>query len=73
MMRIEDKRTKLLPLGVLREKINELPKEKEIIAFCKISLRGYEAQRILEGEGYTNVKYMDGGVLCWPYEIYAKA
>ncbi|MDY0131912.1 MAG: FAD-dependent oxidoreductase [Desulforegulaceae bacterium] len=73
MSRIEDKRVKLLPLGVLREKLSELPKDKEIIAFCKISLRGYEAQRILEGEGFTNAKYMDGGVLCWPYEKYLKS
>ncbi|MGE4518758.1 MAG: FAD-dependent oxidoreductase [Desulfobacteraceae bacterium] len=73
MMRIEDERVKLLPLGALREKISELPKDREIVAFCKISLRGYEAQRILEGEGFTNVKYMDGGVLCWPYEKYVKS
>ena len=40
-----------------------------MITFCKISLRGYEAQRILEGEGFTNVKFMDGGIMAWPYEI----
>ena len=34
-----------------------------------ISLRGYEAQRILEGEGFKNVKFMDGGIMAWPYEI----
>lgn len=73
MMRIEDQRVKLLPLGKLREKISDLPKDKEIVAFCKISLRGYEAQRILEGEGFNNVKYMDGGVVGWPYEKYVKA
>jgi len=68
-MRIEDKRVRLIPLGMLRSRLNELPKDKEIIAFCKISLRGYEAQRILEGAGFTNVKFMDGGILAWPYEI----
>lgn len=67
-MRIEDPRVELIPLGMLRKKINELPKEKEIICFCKISLRGYEAQRILEAEGFNNVKFMDGGVVAWPYE-----
>ncbi len=67
-MRIEDPRIKLIPLGKLRSALSELPKDKEIIAFCKISLRGYEAERILAGEGYENVKFMDGGVVCWPYE-----
>ncbi|MBU0495875.1 MAG: FAD-dependent oxidoreductase [Chloroflexi bacterium] len=71
-MRIEDPRVKLIPLGLLRRRVDELPKDAEIITFCKISLRGYEAQRILEGEGFENVWFMDGGVMAWPYEVYTK-
>ncbi len=67
-MRIDDSRVKLIPLGKLRSCLDELPKDKEIIPFCKISLRGYEAERILTGEGYLKVKYLDGGIICWPYE-----
>jgi len=67
-MRIEDERVKLIPLGKLRQTLAELPRDKQIIPFCKISLRGYEAERILVGEGYENVKFMDGGIVCWPYE-----
>ena len=48
---------------------NKLPRDKEIIAFCKISLRGWEAQRILEGEGFTNVSFMEGGLAGWPYAL----
>ena len=58
---------KLIPLGMLREKLDELPRDKEIIAFCKISLRGYEAQKILDASGFENTKFMDGGILAWPY------
>ena len=72
-MRIEDPRIKLVPLGKLRNVLSELPKDKEIIAFCKISLRGYEAERILSGAGYENVTYMDGGVVCWPYKKFVSA
>lgn len=57
-----------IPLGKLREKADTLPKEKEIIAFCKISLRGFEAAKTLEGLGFKNVKFLDGGILMWPYE-----
>jgi len=67
-IRIDDPRVKLIPLGKLRGRLGELPKDVEIIPFCKISLRGYEAERILVGEGYTNVRFMDGGIVCWPYE-----
>ncbi len=58
-----------IPLGKLRERIGELPRDKEIIAFCTVSLRGYEAQRVLDGEGFENVKFMDGGILGWPYSM----
>jgi rhodanese-related sulfurtransferase len=68
-MRIPDPRVKLVPLGKLRASLDELPKDREIIALCKISLRGYEAQRILQGAGFENVRFMDGGVVAWPYEI----
>jgi len=59
----------LIPLGALRKRLNELPEDKnaEIICYCKISLRGYEAARILEGNGWTNVKVMEGGIMAWPY------
>lgn len=60
---------KLVPLGMLREKAAELPKDKEIIAFCKISLRGYEAQKILDAAGFADAKFMDGGILAWPYAL----
>ena len=60
---------RLIPLGALRKRLNELPqdKETEIICFCKISLRGYEAALVLEGNGWKNVRVMEGGVMAWPY------
>jgi rhodanese-related sulfurtransferase len=58
----------LIPLGTLRKRLNEIPKNKEIVAFCKISLRGYEAALILKAAGFANVKVLDGGVAMWPYE-----
>lgn len=60
---------KLVPLGALREKMEMLPKDKEIVTFCKISLRGYEAQKIMEAAGFGDVKFMDGGILTWPYDL----
>lgn len=59
----------LIPLGALRKRLSELPadKDREIIAFCKISLRGYEAAIVLEANGWKNVKVMEGGIAAWPY------
>ena len=60
---------KLIPLGTLREKLNELPEDKkaEIVCYCKISLRGYEASRILRLNGWKNAKVLEGGIAAWPY------
>ncbi len=68
-LRIEDPRIKLIPLGLLRRRVDELPRDGEIIVFCKTSMRGYEAQRILDGAGFQNVRFMDGGIMAWPYEV----
>ena len=60
---------RLIPLGALRGRLSELPEDKnaEIICYCKISLRGYEAARVLEGRGWKNVKVMEGGIMAWPF------
>ncbi len=58
----------LIPLGSLRNRLSELPRDKEVVAFCKVSLRGYEAALILKAAGLTDVKVLDGGIAMWPYE-----
>ena len=59
----------LIPLGALSKRIGELPadKNREIICYCKISLRGYEAALALTANGWKNVKVMEGGIMAWPY------
>ncbi|MGD0276112.1 MAG: rhodanese-like domain-containing protein [Syntrophales bacterium] len=59
----------LIPLGALRKRLNKLPqnKDREIISYCKTSLRGYEAALVVEGDRWTNVKVMKGGIAAWPY------
>jgi len=68
-MRIPDSRVVNIPLGQLKQRIQEIPEDKPVLAFCKISMRGYEAQRILEAAGFDNVYFIEGGVVGWPLEI----
>jgi NADPH-dependent 2,4-dienoyl-CoA reductase/sulfur reductase-like enzyme/rhodanese-related sulfurtransferase len=58
-----------IPLGALREKVNELPRDRDILAFCKVSMRGYEAQRILNAAGFDRVWFIEGGIISWPSEV----
>ncbi len=57
-----------IPLGAIRNRANDLDRTKPVVAFCKISLRGYEAALILWKAGFPDVRVLDGGVVMWPYE-----
>jgi NADPH-dependent 2,4-dienoyl-CoA reductase/sulfur reductase-like enzyme/rhodanese-related sulfurtransferase len=59
----------LLPLGELRSRLQELPHGKEIVTFCRVSLRGWEAASILRNAGFTKAKFLEGGVTAWPYDL----
>ncbi len=45
----------------LRQRINELPKDKKIIVYCAAGLRGYIACRILSQSGFHDVYNLSGG------------
>ena len=62
-----------IPLGALRSKCDAISRDKEVLAFCKVSLRGYEAQRILEEKGFEAVSFIEGGLVGWPFELRAGA
>ncbi|WP_027415377.1 CoA-disulfide reductase [Aneurinibacillus terranovensis] len=49
-----------IPLGQIRERMNEIPKHQELYVSCQVGLRGYLAARILMENGYK-VKNLDGG------------
>ena len=51
-----------IPLGKLRERMNELDPEKRIIVFCGIGVRAYTAARILDQNGFKNTEVYPGGV-----------
>ncbi|PJI07975.1 MULTISPECIES: DsrE/DsrF/DrsH-like family protein [Clostridium] len=49
-----------IPVDSLRDRIDEIDKDKEIIVYCQVGLRGYIAQRILKQKGFK-VKNLTGG------------
>jgi rhodanese-related sulfurtransferase len=60
--------SRLMPLGTLRGRIDEIPRKKRIVLFCNISLRAYEAALILRAAGFRDCFVLDGGVEMWPFE-----
>lgn len=56
-----------IPVDELRERINEIPRNKKVFEYCKVGLRGYIAYRILSQNGYDAYN-LSGG-----YDIYQAA
>lgn len=56
-----------IPVDLLRNRLNELDKNKEIIVYCAIGIRGYIASRILKQNGFTKVKNISGGYASYSY------
>lgn len=50
-----------IPLGQLRARIGEVPKDRPLIVYCQVGLRAYIAVRILKQRGYDNVLNLSGG------------
>lgn len=55
---------KLIPLGELQRKMDELPKGKEIICVCASGSRSHSATKLLIQAGYT-VFDLKGGMFTW--------
>lgn len=49
-----------IPVDNLRERLEEIPKEKPVYVMCQSGLRSYIATRILEGNGYTSYNFSGG-------------
>jgi len=45
----------------LRERLDEIPKDKNIYVFCEVGYRSYIAERMLLQKGYQNVYSLSGG------------
>jgi len=49
-----------IPLGQLRNRLNELDKSKTYIVYCAVGLRGYIADRILRQNGFKSLNLAGG-------------
>ena len=58
-----------IPIGELKKRAGELDKGKEIAVHCQSGQRSYKAFLKLKHEGFENVKNVDGGILCWCYDM----
>lgn len=62
-----------LPMHLIPLRINELPKDKDVILYCHSGARSYHACAYLAQQGYDNVINLRGGILGWARSGYQLA
>ena len=56
---------RLVPLGALGERADELPRDQPIVTVCRAGGRSAQATVILQRAGFTRVANLAGGMLRW--------
>lgn len=59
----------LIPKNVVRQRLNEIPRDVPLVVHCRTGVRSADVVRWLEEEGYTNAVNLAGGITAWAREI----
>lgn len=59
----------LIPLNELPQRLNEIPKDREIVVHCKMGGRSQRAAEYLSNAGYPRVLNLSGGIVGWASAI----
>jgi len=60
----------LIPLDQLAQRVNELPRDREIVVVCRSGNRSREGTLILLENGFKQISSMAGGVTDWSAKGY---
>jgi adenylyltransferase/sulfurtransferase len=60
---------RLVPLGKLAEKVNELDTSAEIVMQCHTGVRSARATEFLRGIGFKKVRNLEGGIDAWSTDV----
>ena len=60
---------KLIPLGEIAERLDELKREQPIIVHCHSGMRSAQAVRLLQQRGFAKVYNLEGGIDAWSEQI----
>ena len=59
----------LIPLAQIPARSAEIPKQGQVVVYCRSGGRSAKAVEFLEGQGYTTLQNLVGGVLRWSDEV----
>lgn len=55
----------LIPVQVLDKRLNELPRDRKILIYCRSGHRSIQASEILVNNGFKEIYNMKGGITEW--------
>jgi len=56
----------LIPKDLIEENLNEIPRDKKVVLYCKSGVRSLTTILLLQEKyGYKNLINLDGGILAW--------
>lgn len=63
--RIEVENVQLLPMSVIVDQIDELPRDKTLVIICRAGMRSAKVVSFLNYQGFDDVYNLDGGIMMW--------
>ncbi len=60
---------KLIPLGEITERLDEIQREQPIVVHCHSGQRSAQAVRLLQQRGLANIYNLEGGIDAWSDQI----
>jgi rhodanese-related sulfurtransferase len=54
-----------LPMHLIPIRINELPKDRDLVLYCRSGARSYQACAYMMQQGYDRVLNLRGGIIAW--------
>nr|WP_209262360.1 rhodanese-like domain-containing protein [Thiorhodococcus minor] len=54
-----------LPMHLIPMRMSELPKDRDVVLYCRSGARSYQACAYMMQQGYDRVLNLRGGIIAW--------
>jgi sulfur-carrier protein adenylyltransferase/sulfurtransferase len=59
----------LIPVGELDQRLDEVPRDQEVVVYCRSGSRSDQAARLLREAGHPRARNLEGGLQAWAREV----
>jgi rhodanese-related sulfurtransferase len=54
-----------MPMNSIPDRLAELPRDREIVAYCTVGQRSWAVAEFLLRQGFARASSLDGGIIAW--------